>query len=98
MRRSLNTGRSCSGGSSLTRRQARGGDGWADWVLVLVGYERAALEAAAAQAVGDAALQAMGAMPGTRQGLYSLSHSALPAEWAEGAAIIRPGTASGRRG
>ncbi len=74
---------------TTTEQKIRGGDGFADWVWLVVGYDRAVLEAVAAQDAGDAALQALGALPGAQAGLYHLSHTALPAEWADGVPISR---------
>lgn len=53
-------------------------DRFADWVLVVHGYEADALMALSADALADAALMAMGAAAGTQRALYTLSCSATP--------------------
>ena len=50
----------------------------ADWVLVVCGYDAAALDSWAQTAVSDGALVALGARPGQVRGRYALSLSATP--------------------
>lgn len=64
-----------------TREQAiRGGDHEADWVLVTVGYDLAALETARSTWLSEAALTQLGAQPGSVAGLYTLCQSATPVD------------------
>jgi hypothetical protein len=61
-----------------TEQRIRGGpDPSADWIFLVCGYERAALEQAARTSLSDAALALAGADAGTGfvRGLYELSHS-----------------------
>ena len=53
-------------------------DGVADWVLVACGYDTASLQALSEADLGDEALAAMGATPGTWRGVYTLGYSATP--------------------
>ena len=55
-------------------------DRYADWVLVVCGYDLAALQALTDSALGEAALTAAGAQPGAESALYQLAVSALPAD------------------
>jgi hypothetical protein len=61
-----------------TEQKIRGGDNYADWVLVATGYDAATLQALAQGELGADALQAMGAAPGAVSGLYQLAYSATP--------------------
>jgi hypothetical protein len=86
-------GRSGLGGAHLLRHEApgiattteqkiRGGDGWADWVLVVTGYELDTVEALAGGELGESACAALGAAPGPVTGLYTLAYSATPTDLA----------------
>jgi hypothetical protein len=66
--------------ASTTEQRIRGNDREADWVLVVTGYEAAALEALAATEFGDVALAEAGAVPGSVAGLYRLAYSAIPSD------------------
>jgi len=61
-----------------TEQKIRGGDQAADWVLVVCGYEAAALETLSDGALSDAALVQLGASPGAARGRFALSLSATP--------------------
>lgn len=66
-----------------TREQAirNHADRVADWVLVTCGYDPEVLQALSASRLSDAGLAAMGAAPGAERGLYTLSQSAVPADF-----------------
>lgn len=67
--------------AQTTEQKIRGGDQFADWVLLLPGYDLAVLQALAASTLGADALARMGAQASaTHQGLYTLSFSATAAE------------------
>lgn len=66
--------------AQTTEQKIRGGDQMADWVLVAIGYEAAALDTLAREAWSEAALVALGARPGTVGGRYALSLSATLAD------------------
>jgi len=66
--------------ATTTEQRIRGHDQEADWVLVLIGYDTAALEAVAASELDPRSLAGLGAMAGAVSGLYTLSHSATPAD------------------
>lgn len=66
--------------AQTTEQKIRGGDQAADWVLVVCGYDAAALETWAPTAVSESALVALGARPGQVRGRYALSLSATPAD------------------
>lgn len=62
--------------AATTEQKIRGGkDAAADWVFVACGYARAALDALAANELGEAALVAAGARTGAIRGVYTLSHT-----------------------
>lgn len=63
-----------------TEQRIRGGDAEADWIFVVMGYDAQALAALLEEELGEAALQALGAAPGAARGLFTLSHSATPAD------------------
>lgn len=64
-----------------TEQQIRGNaDRVADWVLVACGYDAAALNELGREDLSDAALQALGAAPGSERHLYALAYSATPAD------------------
>ena len=64
--------------AATTEQKIRGGDSFADWVVVICGYDLQALQLIAENEAGDAALAAHGAVAGSISALYSLAHSALP--------------------
>jgi hypothetical protein len=68
--------------ATTTEQKIRGGDAFADWVLVATGYDAAVLEALAQGELGEVALGAMGAAPGVVRALYTLSCSATPGDMA----------------
>jgi len=57
----------------------------ADWVLVACGYDAGRLQELAGNALGDAALAALGAQAGGVRGRYTLACSATPLDMALGA-------------
>ncbi len=59
-----------------------GADRVADWVLVVCGYDPAALDTLSASALSEAGLSAMGAAEGAQRALYTLSQSATPVDTA----------------
>ena len=62
--------------AATTEQKIRGGaDAAADWVFIVCGYDRTALESLMLNELSDAALAAQGARPGVLRGLYTLSHS-----------------------
>ncbi len=65
-----------------TEQKIRGGDRAADWIFLVAGYDREALEALAAGALSPATLAQGGADAGVTAGLYSLRFSASAAEFA----------------
>jgi len=66
--------------AATTEQKIRGGDSVADWVVVVTGYDAAALAALAGAELGEAALLDMGAAPGAIHGFYRLAHSATPTD------------------
>ena len=66
--------------AQTTEQKIRGGDQAADWVLVVCGYDAAALDALAQTALSEAALLQLGARPGSVCGRFALSLSATPAD------------------
>lgn len=66
--------------ATTTEQQIRGGDRVADWILVVTGYDGAALDALAAGEAGAAGLEALGALPDAAQARFTLSCSAVPAD------------------
>lgn len=66
--------------AQTTEQKIRGGDQAADWVLVVTGYEAAALDALASGELSEAALVTLGAAPGPVHGRFALSLSATPAD------------------
>lgn len=66
--------------AQTAEQKIRGNDRYADWVLLVTGYDLAVLRALAAGEFGAAALEAAGAAPGAEHGLYTLSFSALPTD------------------
>jgi hypothetical protein len=68
--------------AATTEQKIRGGDRYADWVFVAVGYDDAVLSALAAAELAPGSLAAAGALPGAEAGLYTVSCSATPADLA----------------
>ncbi|WP_298934001.1 hypothetical protein [uncultured Ramlibacter sp.] len=68
--------------AQTTEQKIRGGDSFADWVLVATGYDAQALQALERAEFGQAALATLGASPGSVSGLYQLSYSATPVDTA----------------
>nr|WP_315848000.1 hypothetical protein [uncultured Rhodoferax sp.] len=68
--------------AQTTEQKIRGGDRYADWVLLVVGYNLGALTALAASTLSPDALVALGAQPWAFSGLYTLSFSATADELA----------------
>jgi hypothetical protein len=66
--------------AQTTEQKIRGGDQAADRVLVVCGYEAAALDALASSELSASALVTLGAAPGAVQGRFALSLSATPAD------------------
>ncbi|MDM0117344.1 hypothetical protein QTI66_35085 [Variovorax sp. J22R133] len=66
--------------AQTTEQKIRGGDQVADWVLVALGYDAAALDALAEAALSPQSLVDLGAAQGAISGMYSLSYSAIPAD------------------
>jgi hypothetical protein len=65
--------------AATTEQQIRGNaDRAADWVVIACGYDLAALRRLDAAELGEAAMQAMGAAPGTVRQCYGLAYSATP--------------------
>lgn len=67
--------------AQTAEQKMRGHDRHADWVFLAIGYDAATLQSLAAGELGDEALAAAGAAPGVERGHYTLSYSALPAEF-----------------
>lgn len=62
--------------ATTTEQKIRGGpDRAADWIFLVCGYDRTALQRLAEEALADMALARAGASPGAVRGLYTLSHS-----------------------
>jgi len=65
--------------ATTTEQQIRGNaDRAADWVIVACGYDLEALRRLEGAQLGEAALQALGAAPGSERRLYGLAYSATP--------------------
>lgn len=65
--------------ASTTEQKIRGNaDRAADWAIVACGYDLDALRGLDAVELSDAALQALGAAPGTERRLYGLAYAATP--------------------
>ena len=64
-----------------TEQKIRGGDVAADWIVVVTGYDLAALDALLVGELGDAALAVAGAAPATQRGRYALSASGVPGDF-----------------
>lgn len=68
--------------ATTVEQKIRGGDRVADWVLVLIAYEAASLQALSRSLLSDEAMAALGAAPGGWRASYSLSQSATPQDMA----------------
>lgn len=66
--------------ATTTEQQIRGGDATADWILVVTGYDGAALDALAGGPAGAVALEALGAQAGATPARFTLSYSAQPGD------------------
>ena len=70
--------------AATTEQKIRGGDGVADWIVLVAGYDADALAALATGALGGAALGAAGAqagaVTGAVSGIYRLSSALTPAD------------------
>jgi hypothetical protein len=65
--------------SPTTEQKIRGGaDGVADWIVLVSGCDAQALLDLSANALGAAALEACGALPGQLVALYRLAHAMTP--------------------
>jgi len=64
--------------ATTTEQRIRGGDREADWVLVVTGYDAAALISVGEREAGTDALRAAGAASGAISGFYALSCSETP--------------------
>lgn len=67
--------------ATTTEQKIRGNDRYADWVFVVVGYDLDVLQSLAADALGEEALAMAGAAPAAERALYTVSFSALAAEF-----------------
>ena len=68
--------------ATTTEQMIRGGDGSADWIILVNGYEKDAVSALAAAELGDAELGVRGAAPGSIAGVYALSSAIVPGDFA----------------
>ncbi len=69
-------------GTPLTAEQRiRGGDGAADWILLVNGYDAAALGAITSSQLDPDALIAWGAQPGSTTSRYELRYELTPADF-----------------
>jgi hypothetical protein len=66
--------------AQTTEQKIRGADQFADWVLLVIGYDLAVLQALATTQFSASALVQYGAQAGAVSGLYTLSFSATAAE------------------
>ena len=66
--------------AQTTEQKIRGGDRFADWVLLVSGYDVKALEAMATGELSAGSLVLIGAQPGAIAGIYELSYSATPSD------------------
>jgi len=65
--------------AQTTEQKIRGNDQFADWVLLVIGYDLDVLKELAASRLSASALAQLGAQPGAFSGLYTLSFSATAA-------------------
>lgn len=66
--------------AATTEQKIRGQDGWADWVLLVTGYDGSALDALAGGELRADALARSGAAGGAVHGRYELACSAVPGD------------------
>ena len=66
--------------AQTTEQKIRGNDQFADWVLLVIGYDLDVLKELAASRLSPDALVRLGAQPGAFSGLYALSFSATADE------------------
>jgi len=66
--------------AQTTEQKIRGNDQFADWVLLVIGYDPDVLRELAASRLSPDALVLLGAQAGAFNGLYTLSYSATAAE------------------
>jgi hypothetical protein len=64
--------------AATTEQKIRGGDGVADWIVLVSGYDRQVLQDLDAKEFGEPVLGEAGAMPGLVAAVYRLSHAATP--------------------
>jgi len=69
--------------AQTTEQRIRGGDGFADWIMVVTGYEEANLRAIAESELSHKALHRAGAAEVPRWDFFTLCHSAVPADFRE---------------
>jgi hypothetical protein len=67
---------------ATTEQKIRGGDRYADWVFVAVGYDDTVLRSLAGAELSAPSLNGAGAQPGAEGSLYTLSFSATPGDMA----------------
>ena len=63
-----------------TEQKIRGGDATADWIVLVNGYDAAAVDTVAAEVANDAALAEHGAAPGSIARVYRLAVLLTPAD------------------
>ena len=69
--------------AATTEQKIRGGgDKAADWIFIACGYDRTVLQSLATTELGADGLQGYGARPGAVHGLYTLSHTNIPKDFA----------------
>jgi hypothetical protein len=66
--------------AATTEQKIRGGDAFADWVLLVMGYDLDVVDALARHELAEASLVTLGATPGSTAGLYTLAYSATPTD------------------
>nr|WP_316643304.1 hypothetical protein [uncultured Roseateles sp.] len=66
--------------AATTEQKIRGGDGVADWIVLVSGYEAQALQDLSADELRASALETAGALPGQIAALYRLSHAMTPSD------------------
>jgi hypothetical protein len=79
--------------AATTEQKLRGGDGVADWVLLVSGYERDALAALAQGELSSKALSALGATS-MLHGLYELAVTAVPTDLGDVHGVTDPQAAT----
>ena len=66
--------------ATTTEQKIRGGDTYADWVLIATGYDAAVVEQLAHDDLSDAALVGMGAAAQPVHGFFQIAYSATPGD------------------